>query len=93
MVSVGIVGAGFSGLGMAIKLQKAGLKDFTIFEAAADIGGMWQANRYPGCACDVQSTMYSLSFEPYPWSEVYSGQPEILQYLHHCAGESALCMA
>lgn len=86
MVSVGIVGAGFSGLCMAIKLQKAGLTNFTVFEAADDIGGTWRANRYPGCACDIQSVMYCYSFEPYPWTQHYSAQPEILEYLHHCAG-------
>jgi cation diffusion facilitator CzcD-associated flavoprotein CzcO len=47
----------------------------------------WRANRYPGCACDVTSVMYSYSFEPYPWTQLYSEQKEILQYLHHCAGE------
>lgn len=87
MVSVGIVGAGFSGLCLAIQLQKAGLKNFTIFEAADDIGGTWRANRYPGCACDVQSVMYCYSFEPYPWTKHYAEQEEILQYLHHCAGK------
>lgn len=47
----------------------------------------WRANRYPGCACDVQSVMYCYSFEPYPWTQHYSEQEEILQYLHHCAGQ------
>lgn len=85
MVSVGIVGAGFSGLCMAIRLQKAGITDFTIYEAADDIGGTWRANAYPGCACDVVSVLYCYSDEPYPWTEHYSSQPEILRYLHHCA--------
>lgn len=48
----------------------------------------WRANRYPGCACDVSSVMYCYSFEPYPWTQLYSEQKEILQYLHHCAGEN-----
>ena len=50
-----ITGAGFSGLGLGIKLREAGEEDFVILEAAAGVGGTWWVNRYPGCACDVQS--------------------------------------
>jgi cyclohexanone monooxygenase len=87
MVSVAVVGAGFSGLCMAIKLKEAGIQDSTIFEAADDIGGTWWQNKYPGCACDVPSICYCYSFEPYPWSKHFSDQPEILAYLHRCAGK------
>ena len=55
MLDVLIVGAGFSGLGMAIKLLQQGDKDFLVIEKADDIGGTWYANRYPGCACDIPS--------------------------------------
>lgn len=81
-----IIGAGFSGLGMAIALKKAGRNNFLILEKAADIGGTWRDNHYPGAACDVPSHMYSYSFERNPnWSRMYSGQAEILAYIKHCA--------
>ena len=59
-----IVGAGFAGLGMAIALDKAGRRDYVIFEKASEIGGTWRENTYPGCACDIRSLLYSFSFEP-----------------------------
>nr|WP_255450287.1 NAD(P)/FAD-dependent oxidoreductase [Skermania sp. ID1734] len=77
-----IVGTGFSGLGMAIALKKAGQHNFLIVEKADDIGGTWRENTYPGCACDVPSHMYSYSFEQNAnWSKMWSEQPEILDYL------------
>ncbi|MEB3070858.1 flavin-containing monooxygenase [[Mycobacterium] vasticus] len=76
-----IIGTGFSGLGMAIALQKQGV-DFLILEKADEIGGTWRDNTYPGCACDVPSHLYSFSFEPKAtWSRLFSPQPEILDYL------------
>ncbi|KAA1011934.1 NAD(P)/FAD-dependent oxidoreductase [Paraburkholderia panacisoli] len=83
---IAIVGSGFAGLGMAIRLQQMGLTSFTIYEAAGDIGGTWRDNTYPGAACDVPSHLYSFSFEPNPaWSRAFGGQAEILAYLKHCA--------
>ncbi|HEX2410205.1 MAG TPA: NAD(P)/FAD-dependent oxidoreductase [Solirubrobacteraceae bacterium] len=83
-----IVGSGFSGLGMAIRLKQAGIHDFAVLERAGDVGGTWQANTYPGCACDVPSHLYSFSFAPNPdWSETYSRQPEIWDYLQRCADD------
>ncbi|TCP46795.1 cation diffusion facilitator CzcD-associated flavoprotein CzcO [Tamaricihabitans halophyticus] len=77
-----IVGTGFSGLGMAIALKKDGQHDFVILEKATDIGGTWRDNTYPGCACDVQSHMYSFSFEQNPeWSRSFSPQQEIWDYM------------
>jgi cation diffusion facilitator CzcD-associated flavoprotein CzcO len=77
-----IVGSGFSGLGMAIQLKRAGRDDFVILEKAGDVGGTWRDNSYPGCACDVPSHMYSYSFEPKSdWTKMYSQQPEIWDYL------------
>lgn len=79
-----IIGTGFSGLGMAIALQKQGFgaDDVVILEKADDIGGTWRDNTYPGCACDIPSHMYSFSFEPKPdWTHMWSLQPEILDYL------------
>lgn len=78
---IAIIGAGFSGLGMAYYLRQAGIESFTIYEKAAALGGVWRENTYPGAACDVPSHLYSFSFEPhYPWSKAYGPQPEILDY-------------
>jgi cation diffusion facilitator CzcD-associated flavoprotein CzcO len=88
-VRVAIVGTGFSGLGMAIRLKQAGMHDFVIFERATDVGGTWRDNIYPGCQCDVPSHLYSFSFRPNPgWSRTYSPQPEIRAYLRRCAEEA-----
>jgi cation diffusion facilitator CzcD-associated flavoprotein CzcO len=84
-VRIAIVGSGFAGLGMAIRLKEAGIEDFVILERAGDVGGTWQANTYPGCQCDVPSHLYSFSFEPNPsWTRTYSRQPEIWAYLRGC---------
>jgi cation diffusion facilitator CzcD-associated flavoprotein CzcO len=81
-----IVGSGFSGLGMAIRLKQAGIHDFAVLERAGEVGGTWHANTYPGCACDVPSHLYSFSFAPNPeWTQTYSPQPEIWDYLRRCA--------
>lgn len=83
---VAIVGSGFSGLGMAVRLRQSGEKSFVVLEQADCIGGTWRDNHYPGCACDVQSHLYSFSFAPNPgWTRMYATQPEILAYLQQCA--------
>ena len=82
---VAIIGTGFSGLGMAIKLKQAGQNDFIILERSENVGGTWHDNTYPGCACDIPSHLYSFSFALKPdWSRVFSAQPEIWAYLRHC---------
>lgn len=82
-VKVVIVGAGFGGLCMAIKLKEAGISDFIILEKGLDVGGTWRDNTYPGAACDVQSHLYSFSFEGNPdWSRRYPGWKEIQSYIH-----------
>jgi len=87
-VRVAIVGSGFGGLGAAIRLKKDGEDDFVVLERANDVGGTWRDNTYPGCACDVESHLYSLSFAPEPgWSHRFSRQPEIWRYLQRCAKE------
>jgi len=79
---IAIIGAGFSGLGTAIQLKKAGIDSFTIFERASDVGGTWRDNTYPGAACDVPSHAYSLSFEQSPtWSRRFAESKEIHEYL------------
>jgi cation diffusion facilitator CzcD-associated flavoprotein CzcO len=81
-----IVGSGFAGLCMGIKLKAAGLHAFTILERAGEVGGVWRDNRYPGCACDVPADLYSFSFDPNPgWTRTYAGQDEIWAYLRRCA--------
>eukprot|EP01040_Poterioochromonas_malhamensis_P004052 gene4052-4336_t len=81
-----IVGAGFSGLCMAMQLQRNFIHDFIIIEKSNQVGGTWWENKYPGAECDVESHLYSFSFEPNPhWTRVFSGSDEIQQYLHNCA--------
>lgn len=86
-----VIGAGFAGLGMAIALREAGLRDVVILEKGGDVGGVWRDNAYPGAACDVPSHLYSFSFEPNArWSRVFAPQSEILDYLRHVARKYAL---
>ena len=86
-----IIGAGFSGIGLAIRLKQVGIKDFLILEAERGVGGTWWLNRYPGCACDVQSHLYSLSFVPKAdWSRQFAGRAEIQRYLADCVDRHAL---
>ncbi|MDI1462392.1 NAD(P)/FAD-dependent oxidoreductase [Catellatospora sp. KI3] len=86
--AIALVGAGFGGLGAAIRLRRAGYRDFLVFDRGADVGGTWRDNTYPGCACDVPSHLYSLSFAPNPdWSRSFSPQPEIWAYLRRVADE------
>src|SRR3990172_4737970 len=79
---IAIIGAGFAGIGTAIRLEQSGIESFTIFERADEIGGTWRDNTYPGAACDVPSHVYSLSFEPNPgWTRKFSPSGEIQDYL------------
>ncbi|GGV08544.1 flavin-binding monooxygenase [Actinomadura cremea] len=81
-----IIGSGFGGIGMAIRLGMAGVRDVVILERARDLGGTWRDNTYPGAACDIPSHLYSFSFEPKTdWTRRFPPQPEILDYLRHCA--------
>ncbi|GAB3832163.1 flavin-containing monooxygenase [Kribbella italica] len=77
-----VIGTGFAGIGMAVRLKQAGYDDFVVLERAEDVGGTWRDNTYPGCRCDVPSHLYSFSFAPNPdWSSTFSPQPEIEAYL------------
>jgi cation diffusion facilitator CzcD-associated flavoprotein CzcO len=83
---VAIVGAGFGGLGMAIRLRQAGRDDFVVFERAGDVGGTWWANSYPGCQCDIPSNLYSFSFARNPdWTTAYPLRDQLHEYLRGCA--------
>ncbi|PCC75226.1 Predicted flavoprotein CzcO associated with the cation diffusion facilitator CzcD [Nannocystis exedens] len=85
-VDVVIVGAGFSGLCMAIQLRRVGITDFVVLEKADRVGGTWRDNTYPGAACDIPSHLYSYSFEQNPnWTRAFPLQSEIQQYLERCA--------
>jgi cation diffusion facilitator CzcD-associated flavoprotein CzcO len=88
---VGIVGAGFSGIVAALRLQASNRNSFVILEQADAPGGTWRDNTYPGCACDVPSNLYSISTAPNPnWSQAYSSQAEILQYLKRVIADHKL---
>lgn len=83
-----IVGSGFAGICMAVKLKEAGYHDFVILEKTAELGGTWRDNTYPGCACDVPSHMYSYSYELNPdWSRMFAPREEIQDYLRACAAK------
>jgi len=90
-VRIAILGSGFSGLGMALRLKREGITDFVILERASELGGTWRDNVYPGCQCDVPSHLYSFSFRPNPeWGRTYSMRPEIQAYLQRCAEEGGI---
>ncbi len=81
-----IIGAGGGALCMAIQLKQAGYHNFVMLEKSGALGGTWWHNQYPGAECDVQSHLYSYSFEPkLDWSRPFAGQAEILRYFNHCA--------
>ncbi|QBS42859.1 NAD(P)/FAD-dependent oxidoreductase [Nocardia sp. CS682] len=89
--SIIIIGAGFAGLGVALELRRAGVETFTILERAADLGGVWRENTYPGAACDVPSPLYSWSFEPKSdWPRRFSEQRDIHEYMRGVAGKHDL---
>ncbi|MCS3778568.1 flavin-containing monooxygenase [Tsukamurella ocularis] len=80
--SVAVIGAGFAGIGAAIRLRDKGIDDFVVLERDTRVGGTWRDNTYPGAACDIPSRLYSYSFAPNPdWSHTYSGSAEILDYI------------
>ncbi|WNV76517.1 NAD(P)/FAD-dependent oxidoreductase [Geodermatophilus sp. DSM 44513] len=90
-VRVAVVGSGFSGIGTAAALLRAGIDDVVVLERAGSLGGTWRDNTYPGAACDVPSHLYSFSSAPNPdWSHVYARQPEIRAYLERVAADSGV---
>src|SRR4051812_22611686 len=90
-VRIAVIGSGFAGLGAAVRLKQSGHDDFVVLERADDLGGTWRDNSYPGCACDVQSHLYSFSFAPNPdWSRAYSGAAEIHAYLQRVATDAGV---
>jgi cation diffusion facilitator CzcD-associated flavoprotein CzcO len=80
-----VVGAGFSGIGMAGRLRAMGMDDFVVLDRGHDLGGTWRDNSYPGCCCDVPSNLYSYSFALNPdWSRSFPTQSEIWDYMRAC---------
>jgi cation diffusion facilitator CzcD-associated flavoprotein CzcO len=89
--TVAIIGAGFGGLAVALELKRAGIESFTVLERANEVGGVWQANTYPGAACDVPSVIYQFSRHLKPdWSWRFGSQPEIRDYLQEVSIESGV---
>ncbi|OOG53425.1 NAD(P)/FAD-dependent oxidoreductase [Polaromonas sp. C04] len=90
-IEVAIIGAGIGGLCAAIRLRAAGVASLVVLERASEVGGTWRDNTYPGCACDVPSHLYSLSFEPNRgWTRPYSQQAEIQAYLRRVVKQYGL---
>jgi cation diffusion facilitator CzcD-associated flavoprotein CzcO len=85
-----IIGSGFGGQAAAINLRRIGIEDFLILERRAWMGGTWSQNSYPGAAVDVQSPLYSLSFEPYRWSQMFAEQDELVEYTNHVLAKHGL---
>ena len=86
-----IVGAGFAGLGSAIRLRQQGIDDIVILERESEVGGTWRDNQYPGAACDIPSNLYSYSFVPNPgWPRSFSGSRDILAYIHEMVDQFEL---
>ena len=83
--SVAIVGGGFGGVGAAAMLKREGYEDVTVFEKGERVGGVWQANTYPGATCDIPSHLYEFSFAPNGWSRRFSPGPEIRSYIEGVA--------
>lgn len=82
---VAIIGTGFSGIAAATALRKEGVRDFVLFERSDDIGGTWLVNRYPGAEVDLESHIYSFSFEPHDWTRTHADWRELLAYLQGVA--------
>lgn len=90
-LDVVIIGAGFAGLGSAIRLRQNGVTQLAILERGTRIGGTWRDNHYPGAACDIPSHLYSFSFARNPnWSRGYAGAAEILDYIDQLASDHDL---
>ncbi|MEU5992486.1 NAD(P)/FAD-dependent oxidoreductase [Spirillospora sp. NPDC047418] len=86
-----VVGAGFSGLCLGIRLRQRGVRDFVILDAADGVGGVWRHNTYPGVAVDIPSTTYCYSFEPNPsWTRAFAPGAEVRAYAEHCADKYRL---
>jgi 4-hydroxyacetophenone monooxygenase len=85
--TVGVIGAGMSGLAVAHRLTQAGV-GVVVFEKNDDVGGTWLENVYPGCRVDIQNHFYSYSFaQTSDWPQYHSDQATLLEYFRMCAEE------
>ena len=84
-----VLGGGISGIAASVRLRRdAGLTDVVLVEKSYQLGGTWNYNTYPGCACDIPSSLYSFEFAPNPdWTRVFAPQPEILEYVKRVGDE------
>jgi len=78
-----IIGSGFSGLLAAVRLRKKGCNDFLMLERSPELGGTWQINSYPGAEVDIPTSLYSISFIPFPFKKTFAPQSELLAYTNH----------
>ena len=85
-----VVGAGFGGIATGVKLRRAGIHTFTIYESSLGIGGTWWDNTYPGAEVDVGSHLYCFSFKPHDWTRTHAKQPELQKYLEETVDEFGL---
>jgi cation diffusion facilitator CzcD-associated flavoprotein CzcO len=85
-----VVGAGFGGIGTGVKLKKAGIDTFTIYESSLGVGGTWWDNTYPGAEVDVNSNLYCYSFKSHQWTRTHAQQPELQKYLEETVDEFGL---
>ena len=85
-----VVGAGFGGIGTGVKLKKAGIDTFAIYESSLGVGGTWWDNTYPGAEVDVNSNLYSFSFKSHVWTRTHARQPELQKYLEDTVDEFGL---
>src|SRR3954471_24772663 len=90
-VDVAVIGAGFSGIGAAIALQRAGIDRFVVLEEGDGVGGAWHWNRYPGIQVDIPSFSYQFSYRQRPdWTRVYAPGDELRDYAKHCVDHFGL---
>ncbi|MCU0273325.1 MAG: NAD(P)/FAD-dependent oxidoreductase [Acidimicrobiales bacterium] len=87
---VAIVGGGFAGIAAGVKLRKAGIDHFTIYEAAPEIGGTWRDNTYPGCEVDTSSSLYAFSFTHPDWTRTHVRQAELQAYIERVVDDFGL---
>ena len=85
-----VVGAGFGGIAAGVKLKRAGIDTFTIYESSLGVGGTWWDNTYPGAEVDVGSHLYCFSFKPHDWTRTHAKQPELQKYLEETVDEFGL---
>jgi cation diffusion facilitator CzcD-associated flavoprotein CzcO len=87
---VAVVGAGFGGIATGVKLKRAGIHTFTIYESSLGVGGTWWDNTYPGAEVDVPSQLYCFSFKPHEWTRTHARQTELQKYLEETVDEFRL---